>query len=427
MPERPFADLLIANAVEVLTCVPTPGDLTGRIRGGSIAIAGELIIAAGPAAEVAAQVDATAARVIDAAGKIVAPGFVDSHTHLVFGGSRVQEYAARLTHDPSEVKALGIPTGIIATVEMTRAESVDVLTANAAQRLRRMLEHGTTTVESKSGYGLSVADELKLLEVNHRLQAAQPVDVISTFLGAHDFPRDVPRERYLSLILSEMIPQVAEQKLAEFCDVFCDEGYYTVEEARRILEAGRAAGLKPKIHTDQYSALGGSDMAAELGVVSADHLNYAGRPAMRKLAEAGVVGVVTPVLDFAVKHPRPFDARAMLAEGLTLALASDLCPACWVESMPLVIQFACRQYRLSPAEALYASTVGGARALGLNDRGALAPGKLADIQIWDLPAFEDVIYRLGHNPVETVIKRGKVLQRIWRITRKPGTKFVTFV
>jgi imidazolonepropionase len=402
------ADLLIANAAEVLTCAPVPGDLAGRIAGGAVAVAGERLVAVGPAAEVAALVDATAAQVIDASGKIVAPGFVDSHTHLVFGGSRVKEYAARLTRSLDAVRALGVPTGILATVEMTRAETLESLLASAALRLRRMLAHGTTTVESKSGYGLTVADELKLLGVNRRLISVQAVDVISTFLGAHAFPRDTPRERYVDSIVHEMIPRVAEAKLAEFCDVFCDEGYYTVAEARQILEAGLEAGLKPKIHADQYSAMGASELAAALGAVSADHLNYAEREAMRKLAGAGVVGVVTPALDFAVQHPRPFDARAMIEEGMTLALATDLCPAGWVESMFLVMQFACRQQRLSPEEALYASTVGGARALGLTDRGSLAPGQLADIQIWDLPTFEDAIYRLGHNPVEAVVKRGEI-------------------
>ncbi len=372
-------------------------------------MAGEHILAVGPTAEVLAQVDAASAQVIDASGKIVAPGFVDSHTHLVFGGSRVREYAARLTRTAQAVKALGIPTGILATVEMTRSSNLQSLISSSLDRLQRMLAHGATTVESKSGYGLSVADELKLLEVNRRLQTLQPVDIVSTFLGAHAFPPDVTRERYIGLILYEMIPQVAERQLAEFCDVFCDDGYYTVDEARRILEAGLAAGLKPKIHADQYSQIGGSAMAAELGVVSADHLNYIERDSARRLAGAGAVGVVTPLLDFAVQHPRPFDARMMMEEGLPLALATDLCPACWAESMPLVMQFACRQYRLSPEEAILAATVGGAKALGLNDRGALAPGQLADIQIWDAPSFEDVIYRLGHNPVEMVVKRGKIV------------------
>jgi imidazolonepropionase len=248
-----------------------------------------------------------------------------------------------------------------------------------------------------------------MLQVNQRLQAAGPVDVVSTFLGAHDFPRDVPRERYLASLIHEMTPQVAEEGLAEFCDVYCDEGYYTVEESRRILESGLQAGLKAKIHVDAYANIGGAAMAAELGVVSADHLNYTDRPSMQKLAERGVVGVVMPGLDFAVGHPRPFDARALLAEGVTLALATDLCPGCWLESMQLVMQLACRLYRFSPAEALYAATAGAARSLALDhDRGSLEPGKLADIQIWDLPSFEDVIYRLGNNAVETVIKRGKV-------------------
>jgi imidazolonepropionase len=182
-----------------------------------------------------------------------------------------------------------------------------------------------------------------------------------------------------------------------------------VEESRKILEAGQAAGLIPKIHTDAYSGIGGSDLAAELKTLSADHLNYTTRAQMKKLAQAGVIGVIMPGLDFAVRHPRPFHARAMLEEGMTLALATDLCPACWVESMQFVMMLACRLYRLSPEEALIASTLNGAKALRLeHDRGSLEPGKLADIQIWDVSTFEDVIYRLGNNAVEAVIKRGKI-------------------
>jgi imidazolonepropionase len=401
-PTRPRADLLITGAAEVLTCVPGGDDLTGHRPGAQIAIAGERIIALGSPADVARQVDTTAAEVLDVSGKIVAPGFVDCHTHLVFGGSRVQEYAARMTMEASQVQGLGIPSGIQATVAMTRVESVDSLTASAAQRVQRMFRHGTTTLESKSGYGLSLADEIKQLEVNQRLRASQPVDVVSTFLGAHDFPPELPRDEYVELLIKEMIPKVAELGLAEFCDVYCDQGYYTAQESRSILEAGLQAGLKPKIHVDAYADIGGAAMAAELAVVSADHLNFT------DLA-AGATGVAMPGLDFAVRHPRPVDARAMLAEGMTLALATDLCPACWLESMQMVMQLACRQHRLAPAEALYAATSGAARALGLQgDRGSLEPGKLADIQVWDLPTFEDVVYRLGHNAVTTVVKRGKV-------------------
>ena len=408
---KPSADLVVSGAREVLTCVPAGDDLAGRRLGVDIAIAGEHIIGIAPAAELRAHVDMSSAVVLDVSGMIVAPGFVDCHTHLVFGGSRAQEYAARMTMEAAAVRAMGIPTGIQASVAMTRAATLDELTASAADRLFRMMRYGSTTVESKSGYGLSTVEEVKMLQVNRRLGSCAGVDVISTFLGAHDFPPGVPRERYIDELLHEMIPYVAEEGLAEFCDVYCDHGYYAVAETRRILEAGLERGLRAKIHVDAYADIGGALMAAELGVVSADHLNYTPRESMRKLAEANVIGVVMPALDFAVAHPRPFAARAMLDEGMTLALATDLCPACWVESMQIVMQLACRLYHFSPAEALHAATLGGAQALVMeNDRGSLEPGKLADLQIWDLPAFEDVIYRIGNNAVVTVIKRGQVVE-----------------
>jgi imidazolonepropionase len=305
---------------------------------------------------------------------------------------------------------MGLATGIPATVMMTRAASEDELAATAERRLRHMLAYGATTVESKSGYGLSLEQELKMLRVNRRVQAGQPVDVVSTFLGAHDFPPEMSRDRYLEVLIQEMIPQVAEANLATFCDVYCDEGYYTVEETRRILEAGIDAGLVAKIHVDAYADIGGVAMAAELGVVSADHLNYTGRRALRQLATAGVIGVVMPALDFAVQHPHPFDSRAMMDEGLTLALATDFCPACWVDSMQLVMALACRLYRFSPEEALVAATAGGAQALALTDRGTIEPGKLADLQLWAVPSLDDVIYRLGSNAVSMVIKRGRVFE-----------------
>jgi imidazolonepropionase len=305
------------------------------------------------------------------------------------------------------VAELGIPAGIPATVRMTRAASDEQLFASAAARLRGMFWSGATTVEAKSGYGLTVADELRMLQVGRRLNAAGPVDVVNTFLGAHEFPSELSRARYIDLIVSEMIPQVAERGLAEFCDVYIDDGYYTVPQARRILEAARSAGLRLKTHTDAYSDIGGAHLSAELGVISADHLNYTTPTAAQALADAGVTGVVMPLLDWAVAHSHPFEAQALTDAGLELALATDLCPACWTESMQLVMQFACRQYRFSPEEALLASTVRGARALGLTDRGALAAGQLADLQLWRTPSFEDVIYRLGGNAVKAMIKRGR--------------------
>jgi imidazolonepropionase len=402
-------DLVLSGASQVLTCDPTPGDPLGRRMGVGVAIQGEEIAAIAPLPDLEEAYDLSNAQFLELDGKILAPGFVDCHTHLVFGGTRAQEYAARLTRSAQEVTALGIPTGIQATVAMTRDSTAQALQESALQRLAQMLRHGTTTVESKSGYGLSVEKELQLLQINRRLQQSQPLDIVSTFLGAHDFPPEIPRQRYLDILVQEMIPLVAEARLAEFCDVYCDEGYYTVEEARRILQAGLRYGLRAKIHVDAYANIGGCEMAAELGAVSADHLNYTTAAEIDRLAGAGVVGVVMPGLDFAVRHPRPFDARRMLDMGLTLGLATDLCPGCWMESMQLVMQLACRLYQFSPEEALLAATAGAAQACGLADRGILQPGKLADIQVWDLPAFEDLVYRLGNNAVTMVIKRGQVV------------------
>jgi imidazolonepropionase len=408
--ERPRADLVIRGAAEVLTCVRATGNPLGRVAGGALAVAGERILAVGSAAELAAAVDLSHARVIDAGGGVVAPGFVDCHTHLVFGGSRAREYAAKMTRSAAEVAALGIPSGIPASVAATRAADAEALFGQSAARLKRMFASGSTTVESKSGYGLCRETELRQLEVNRRLNEALPVDLVSTFLGAHDFPPDLPRKRYVDLLVNELIPAVAERGLAEFCDVYCDRGYYTVKESRRILSAGRDHGLRPKIHADAYSATGIADLAIELGAVSMDHLNYTTAAEMKRLARAGVVGVALPALDFAVAHPDPVNPVAVLESGMPLALATNLNPGNWTETMHFAMVLACRRHRLAPEEALLAATAGAAKALGREKEiGALEPGHLADLQIWDIPAFEDYIYRLDRNPIVGLIKRGQVI------------------
>ena len=395
----------------MLTCTGESPASVGLIEKGWLAVKDELIVAVGNREEVMDCVDISEAFVLDASGKVVVPGFVDSHTHLVFGGSRVKEYAARMTqNDPEVLKEMGIKTGIMATVEMTREAAEEVVYAASASRLKAMLQAGTTTVESKSGYGLSTTAEIKMLRINELLSKNLPVDIVSTFLGAHGWPADISRQKYIQMLLWEMIPWVAEQGLARFCDIWCDDGHYSAKESEMILEAGMKAGLEPKIHTDAYSYIGGSDLAAKMKMVSADHLNYTPRPVMQKLAEAGVTGVLLPALDFAVKHPQPFNPRAMLEEGMTVALATNLCPGCWAESMQFVMVLACRQYAMTPAEALRGATLGGAAALGLDKtRGSLEVGKLADIQIWSASTYEEVIYRLGANIVEKVVKRGKLV------------------
>lgn len=403
------ADLLIENCAQLLTCARDASDLVGLVANGYVAAADGRILAAGTRQEVLGAVDAGQALVVSGKDKVVAPGFVDAHTHLVFGGSRAKEYAARMTHDDdAELHRMGIRTGIMVTVGMTRNSTQEELYRSAARRLTRMLLSGSTTVESKSGYGLTRNSEMKILELNRSLGRDLPVDVVSTFLGAHGWPEDIPKAKYIDMLLQELIPMVAEARLARFCDVWCDDGHYSAKEAERILTVARDFGLAPKIHTDAYSCIGGSDLAAEMGMASADHLNFTPRAVIRKLARRGVPGVLLPAIDFAVRHPRPFESRPMIEENLTLALATNCCPGCYVESMPFVMALACREHRMSPAEAVRAATLGGAWALGLqDDRGSLEPGKRADIQIWDAQQYEEIIYRIGGNLVEQVFKDGK--------------------
>jgi imidazolonepropionase len=403
-------DLVISNAAEAVTCIGEGMGDIGVITNAWIAIKGDKIAGVGSEAEVKNNFDIEKSDVINATGKVVAPGFVDSHTHLVFYGTRVEEYAAKLSgNDPKKLKKLGITTGPNRTVELTRNKPEYELFEQSKKRLMSMLEYGITTVESKSGYGLTTESEIKILEVSRRLGNETPLDVLNTFLGAHGWPENMTKSEYLDVIINNMIPQIGERGLAEFCDVWCDEGYFTAEESEMILKAGLEYGMKPKIHADAYSYIGGSDLAAEMKMVSVDHLNYTPVEVIERLAEAKVTGVLMPALDFAVHHKRPFDARIMLDLGMKIALATDLCPACYTSSMQFVINLACRLYKFSVEEALKAATFGGAKALDLDDRGVIKEGKLADLQIWDVPTYKHIAYELGANIVETVIKNGKVV------------------
>ena len=409
--------LLIENASQVLTMRGESNHDVGMLRDASIYVEDGLIRSLGSKEEVSADIlDRTGVTVVDASGKVVAPGFVDCHTHTIFGGSRVAEYAIKLTDDrPETLERLGIPTGIYASVNLTKDLPVEVLAEQTERRMRNMLLTGTTTIESKSGYGLTLPSEMKMLEVNRLLSAILPMDIVSTFLGGHGWEEGKSKDWYIDQLCEEMIPQVASFRMAAFNDVWVDEGHFTAADAERILSCGREYNLIPSIHTDAYSDIGGSALAAEMKMANAGHLNYTPNELLPQLRDAGVVGVLLPGTDFSVRHPHPANPRPMLNCGMTLALASNCNPGNWMESMQVVLTLACRQHGFSPAEAFRAATYGGAKALTLTDRGVLDVGKVADLLILDVDTFEDVIYKFGRNHVQTVIKKGNIVVQDGRL------------
>jgi imidazolonepropionase len=393
------ADLLVTGAAELLTCAGDAADLIGSVTGGGIAVKDGLIVAVGDVSQYRAP------RTIDASRGVVLPGFVDAHTHVAFAGDRAAEHAARVAgREPPE----GATVGILGTTAVTRAATAEDLRRQTAARVRQMLAHGTTTVESKSGYGLDEPTERRLLELNRTLAATTPVTVVSTYL-AHAVPPGHTRPGYVEQIL-RLLPRIAEAGLADCCDVYCDEGYFDLADSRRILEAAAALGLRPKLHLDAYSHTGAARLAAELSALSVDHCNHTTAAELRLLAEAGVGVVYMPCLDYLTGHPHPLDARAVVDSGVELALATDACPGCWTLNMQLVVAMACRSGGISVGHALRAATYGAARALGRQTQvGSLLPGRRADLIVLDVPSHEDIAYRFGVNTVAAVVKDGEVI------------------
>ena len=410
---RIAADLIITNAAELLIIPdggcprtgPAQGHL-GIVRDGAVAVVDGRIIGIGKTRDVLAGFTG---ETLDAGGRVVMPGFVDPHTHLVFGGSREHEYVMKL-EGKSYMEIMEAGGGIFSTVRATRADSEDDLVTQARLRLDRMLTWGTTTVEAKSGYGLTVEDELKCLRAALKLGREHPVDVVSTFLGAHAVPEGTGPDAYIDLLVHEAVPKVATEGLAEFCDVFCEKGVFSVDQSRRLLSAAAEAGLAPKLHADELSQLGGSELAAEVGAVSADHLLRASDTGIQAMAREGVMGVLLPGTPFVLRTDYP-RARYMVEQGLPLALATDLNPNCLTESMPLMISLACVQMRMLPAEAIVAATLNAAYAINRADEvGSLDIGKKADMIILDAPNHLHLPYHFGVNLVDTVIKEGVVVR-----------------
>lgn len=402
------ADLTIKNIAELTTAKD------GKIRSEKnqwIAIKGQLIVAIGSEELVKSQYDLSESRIIDARGLAVIPGFVDCHTHVVFGGSRVEEFAAkRITKSADKLKAMDIETGIMVSVNKTRETSKTQLFNESKARLEWMLQYGTTTVESKSGYGLNLETELKQLEVSQELNKALPLDIVTTFLGAHGWPDDRTKEAYMLELIETIMPEVKKRNLAQFCDVWCDEGHYTKEDSKAILEAGILNGLLPKIHADAYSYIGATDLAAEMGMFSADHLNFTPAEAVEKMIQSNVLGVLLPATDFAVQHPKPVDGRSLLDQGLKMAIGTNCCPGIWNVSMPFAMTLACLNHGFSAEEALLGATYRGAEALGLEKKcGSIEIGKQADIQILTTGTYQDLIYRFGESLVKVLIKNGVVI------------------
>lgn len=348
---------------------------------------------------------------IDARGRLVTPGLIDAHTHLLFGGWRQNELGMKL-HGVSYLEILAQGGGILSTVRATRASDEETLAAKAQLALSEMLHFGTTTCEAKSGYGLNLEDELKQLRALRAVDAKQPIDLVPTFMGAHAVPEEykADREAYIDLLCNTVIPAVAQEKLAKFCDVFCETGVFTAEESRRILEAGKQYGLLPKIHADEIDPIGGSVLAGEVGAVSAEHLIVCPKEGIESMAKGGTVACLLPATSFylgATYAP----ARQMVDAGVPVAMATDFNPgSCPCLNMQLVINLGCLKYRLTPEEVLTAVTLNAAAALRLADKtGSLEIGKPADLVIWDAPDLEYLCYRMGSNLARTVIKGGKVV------------------
>ena len=406
----------VLNAAQLLTLAGPVGPRVrdqmselGIIPDGGMLIEDGRVVATGPSSEIA-KVAPAGLEVINAAGKVVLPGFVDAHTHPVFGGNRIDEFEMRAQGATYEQIAES-GGGIRSTVRKTRAASEDELLAQAKKHASWFLKGGTTTVEAKSGYGLSVDDELKMLRVIRRLNAETPIEFIPTFLGAHAVPdefRNAP-EQYVALVIHKMLPRVVEEQLAENCDIFCERGYFDISDAEKILSAARDYGLRLRMHVDQLTNSGGAFLASRLRAATADHLEQASGAEIAALAEAGVQPVLLPGSVYALGKTRYPQAREMIEAGLAVVLATDFNPGSSpTPSMPMVLSLAVTQMKMTPAEAVTAATINAAHSLNRGGQiGSLEPGKRANFVLYDCPDYREIAYYFGVSQVDSVYVSGK--------------------
>jgi len=351
-------------------------------------------------------------KTIDCKGKLLTPGFVDSHTHPIFVDLRSEEHRLRLSGTTYEEIAEN-GGGIVSSVESVRTATVDRLYEKSISRIERFIALGTTTIEAKSGYGLDTESELKSLKVIEKISNNHIIDIVPTFMGAHAFPKDFleNKEAFVRLICEEMIPAVHEQGIAEFIDVFCEEGYFSIEQSRKIIEIGKSFGLKPRIHADEFNNFGASTLAGEIGSFSADHLMKIDNNGIKSLKENNVIATLLPGTTFFLNKSAYAPARKLIDSGVTVALATDFNPgSCHIQSMPFIITLAVMNMSMSIEEAFLGATINGAKALGLDSEiGSIEIGKKADIILWDISNLFDIPYYVTDHPIRAVIKNGEIV------------------
>lgn len=402
--------IILKDCKELLTIKENSEDLIGLLNDTSVLIKDEKIIKLGSYKDIKQSVEDYKYKEIDCSTKVVMPGYVDSHTHLIFGESRVDEYVESFTKNKDEIKKELKRVGLDASIYSTKKSSDEELVSSSLVKLNRMLKHGTTTVEIKSGYGIDKETEIRLLRLLKKIKERASQTILTTYLGAHYWDTNMGKEKYIKFMIDEVMPIIKAENLADFSDVWCDDGYYTAEESEQILKAGIDYGMIPTMHTECYSAIGGAKVAANLQAANVGHLNFVTDEDIKLLSKAGVIGILLPGTDFSVKHPKPFDAKKIIEEGLEVAIATNLNPGNWVESMQMAIALACRNHNMTLNQAIKASTLGGAKALRISDEyGSIEVGKYADIQILNTETYKNIPYKLGVNEVEIVIKKGQII------------------